>query len=271
MAHRSSVKVVDDRIARFRLLEVKLKSRLTHIEKQKLEREFGMDSGYVLDFSNRTFEEFFREVVGVEIYHSRFDYASGSKANRMRAFWKLATNEQLIRLFEGLLEGWDIYSNTPISEKTQALLQSILVNLGAVQGTTEPEQKGDSDKSLNHDASQSLLSRLLVLTSLPPQRRGYEFEKFLRELFDVYGLSARASFRLVGEQIDGSCVIHNNTYLLEAKWQSLPSGSQTYTRSRGNLEKRQVGHADYSLVAVVSPLMVYKRLEEARGQSAWMD
>ena len=38
---------------------------LTHIEKQKLERELGMGSGYVLDFSNRTFEEFFREVVGV--------------------------------------------------------------------------------------------------------------------------------------------------------------------------------------------------------------
>jgi hypothetical protein len=41
---------------------------LTHIEKQKLERELGMSSGYVLNFSNRTFEEFFREVVGVEIY-----------------------------------------------------------------------------------------------------------------------------------------------------------------------------------------------------------
>ena len=48
-------------------------SSLTHIEKQKLERELRMSGGYVLDFSNRTFEEFFREVVGVQIYESHFD------------------------------------------------------------------------------------------------------------------------------------------------------------------------------------------------------
>lgn len=54
-------------------------SSLTHIEKQKLERELGMESGYVLAFSNRTFEEFFREVVGVQIYDSRFDLGSGLK------------------------------------------------------------------------------------------------------------------------------------------------------------------------------------------------
>jgi hypothetical protein len=42
-------------------------SSLTYIEKQKLERELRMDGGYVLNFSNRTYEEFFREVVGVQI------------------------------------------------------------------------------------------------------------------------------------------------------------------------------------------------------------
>ena len=73
---------------------------LTHIEKHKLERELGMGGGYVLDFSNRTFEEFFREVVSVQIYDSRYDYGSGSKANRMRAFWRLATDNQLIQLFQ---------------------------------------------------------------------------------------------------------------------------------------------------------------------------
>jgi hypothetical protein len=40
-------------------------SSLTYIEKQKLERELRMEGGYVLNFSNRTFEEFFREVAGI--------------------------------------------------------------------------------------------------------------------------------------------------------------------------------------------------------------
>ena len=43
-------------------------------------------------------------------------------------------------------------------------------------------------------------------------------EKFLKDMFDAYGLSARASFRLVGEQIDGSFVLGDDIYLLEAKW-----------------------------------------------------
>jgi hypothetical protein len=66
-------------------------SSLTYIEKQKLERGLRMDGGYVLDFSNRAYEEFFREVVGVQIYDSRYDlyafqgtliiYAKRIKAN----------------------------------------------------------------------------------------------------------------------------------------------------------------------------------------------
>lgn len=42
-------------------------SDLTNIEKRNLERLFGMSSGYVLDFSNRTFEEFIFDSVGISI------------------------------------------------------------------------------------------------------------------------------------------------------------------------------------------------------------
>lgn len=86
-------------------------SSLTHIEKQKLERELGMSGGYVLNFSNRTFDEFFREVVGVDIYDQRFDRTSGSKAHRMRAFWDASSDAQVTTFLEGLIEAWDIYSD----------------------------------------------------------------------------------------------------------------------------------------------------------------
>lgn len=46
-----------------------------------------MEGGYVLDFSNRTFQEFFRDDVGVNIYTQKYNYSSGSKANYMRGFW----------------------------------------------------------------------------------------------------------------------------------------------------------------------------------------
>jgi hypothetical protein len=60
---------------------------LTHIEKQKLEEVLRMSGGYVLDFSDPTIAEFFRECVGVEIYSAAYDrpgIVSKSKANRMR-------------------------------------------------------------------------------------------------------------------------------------------------------------------------------------------
>ena len=212
-------------------------SSLTHIEKQKLERELGMESGYVLAFSNRTFEEFFREVVGVQIYDSRFDLGSGSKANRMRAFWQVATDEQLRLLFSGLLEGWDIYSNAPMPDSARILIQQILTKLGGVSVDSNLQQEEDAD-ALEEGISKRLISRLLEVTSLPPQKRGYEFEIFLKELFDAYGLSARASFRLTGEQIDGSFVMHNETYLLEAKWQNPLTGVADLYTFEGKLGEK---------------------------------
>lgn len=38
------------------------------------------------------------------------------------------------------------------------------------------------------------------------------------DLLDSSRLQARAPFRLVGEQIDGSFQLGNETYLVEAKW-----------------------------------------------------
>jgi hypothetical protein len=56
-----------------------------------------------------------------------------------------------------------------------------------------------------------------------PQARGFAFEKFLSELFGAFGLSPRGSFRLKGEQIDGSFTLAAETYLLEAKWRAKPA------------------------------------------------
>lgn len=81
-------------------------SDLSAIEKRKLERALGMGSGYVLNFSNRTFEEFFLDGFGVSIYDSMYDYGSGSKANRMRAFWERESNYQVGMVLELLFTEW---------------------------------------------------------------------------------------------------------------------------------------------------------------------
>ncbi len=211
---------------------------LIYLEKQKLERELGMENGYVLNFSNRTFEEFFNEVVGIQIYDSCYELETGSKANRMRAFWKIATDEQLRLLLEGLLDGWEVHSDSPIPDSAKSLIRQILDRLGGVSDVIESKQSSETESQIDKGISERLTSRLLSLTDLPPHKRGYEFERFLKDLFDAYNLSARASFRLKGEQIDGSFVMNNDTYLLEAKWQNPPIGANDLHTFEGKLGEK---------------------------------
>src|SRR5690606_36805377 len=83
-----------------------------------------------------------------------------------------------------------------------------------------------------------LQSQLAGLTILEPQPRGYAFEKFLKDLLDTYALAGRASFRLVGEQIDGSFELAGATYLLEAKWKKELADAADLRAFNGKVEDK---------------------------------
>lgn len=72
--------------------------------------------------------------------------------------------------------------------------------------------------TLGAEKAHELATLLIEITKLDPQLRGLRFEGFLNELFAGFGLAPRGSFRLVGEQIDGSFNLRGQTYLVEAKW-----------------------------------------------------
>lgn len=55
--------------------------------------------------------------------------------------------------------------------------------------------------------------------STDPQARGYSLEMLLNQLFALFDIDAKASFRIVGEQIDGAFTFEGTEYLFEAKWQ----------------------------------------------------
>ena len=69
-----------------------------------------------------------------------------------------------------------------------------------------------------------LAADLLALSALQPTPRGLGFERFLNALFRACGLEPREPFSLRGEQIDGSFVLDQDLYLLEAKWTNSPIG-----------------------------------------------
>ncbi len=58
----------------------------------RLEKALRMGDGYILNFSNKTFADFVAHSIGVNIYDEKYTNGSGSKANRLRAFWELESN-----------------------------------------------------------------------------------------------------------------------------------------------------------------------------------
>jgi hypothetical protein len=80
-------------------------SSLKNHQKHLLEELLQMKSGYVLDFSDKTFTEFFEDF-GVNIYDDKYltPGSSGSKANRLRAFWEIESDELTGHVLYTLLE-----------------------------------------------------------------------------------------------------------------------------------------------------------------------
>jgi hypothetical protein len=80
-------------------------------EKAKLESFLEMKTGYVCDFTNRTFEEFVLEHTGVEIYSQKY---SGSKASRLRSLWATESNYIVAKLLTEMIEYWKLQKATPL-------------------------------------------------------------------------------------------------------------------------------------------------------------
>lgn len=51
-----------------------------------------------------------------------------------------------------------------------------------------------------------------------PQRKGYLLESIMQELFLLFDLDPKASFKIFGEQIDGAFSFEQTDYIFECKW-----------------------------------------------------
>jgi len=88
-------------------------SSLKTLDKEPFEQLFGMGSGYVLDFSNRTFASFFRDTVGIDVYTPRYEIHGDSKAKRLRAFWELESDAIVGLVLAELVQYWSYKNPQP--------------------------------------------------------------------------------------------------------------------------------------------------------------
>jgi hypothetical protein len=203
---------------------------------------FRMGGGYVLDFTNRTFGAFFREEIGVDIDASPYHAEGTSKASRLRYFLKNCDQNTAIKVLEALWEYRETDRRRQGAEETypnaQAELTALIERLGGKRPKPEAVANTQPDPKIELTVAHELRDKLLNVSRLDPQRRGYAYEAFLRDLFGANGLAPRAAFRLTGEQIDGSFELSGDTYLLEAKWEGRPIGVAELHSFHGKLEEK---------------------------------
>ena len=111
------------------------------------------------------------------------------------------------------------------------------------QKKVEERRRETHERLLRNTAVRSRLEKLNqeympLLTDPDHRQRGYRLEKILRELFDIFDLDPRASFKIVGEQIDGAFTFEGTDYLFEAKWQQEPVAAAELDSLAGKLSRK---------------------------------
>jgi len=217
--------------------------KIRAIDMRLIDDLFEMGGGYVLNFSNKTFAEFFSEELGINIDDPRYDVEGTSKAKRLRYFLNNCDPQVRIQTLLALWEYREADRRRNSTEETikdaEEEFYALIERLGGKR-PSEKIQASSQQATARMDPSLSckLKTKLIEVSHLDPQARGYAYEKFLKDLFDANGLSARASFRLVGEQIDGSFDLSAETYLLEAKWTSSQTGASDLRSFNGKVEDK---------------------------------
>lgn len=201
---------------------------------------FEMGGGYVLDFSDRTMALFFAEELNVDIDDPIYEEQGTSKAKRLRCYLNKVDLATAVKTLKAL---WDYREATRRDRRREEWVENaegrFLSLLNRMQGKPDNTFRGQPPKpAFDRPKILALKQRLLALSNMEPQARGYAFEGWLRDLFNFYGLQAREPFRIRGEQIDGSFLLQGETYLVEAKWQSAQTGAADLHVFHGKLEQK---------------------------------
>lgn len=115
---------------------------IPRIERDALERTLAMESGYVLDFGDKTFDEFFFDALKIDTSAQShlFNGRGTSKAKRLRSFIEIAQPHLVAKILrelweyrEGKVPGYS-YGIPVVDETTQRLYFSVI---GRFEGSAD--------------------------------------------------------------------------------------------------------------------------------------
>lgn len=136
-------------------------SSLTSAEKRYLERILDMSGGFVLDFSDATFADFFRQYA-IDIHSRRYQSSGTSKAKKLRAFWQHESDELVGRVISDMLDTYEANCDVSVGERETRLLAKSREIVGRLSGKVVDVNSATGDGFLNREFEIPNIQRLPV-------------------------------------------------------------------------------------------------------------
>lgn len=120
-------------------------SSLNDVEKRYFEKLLGMQSGYVLDYSDPTFGEFFNRHK-INIHSPKYQTYGTSKAKKMRAFWEQEPDALVGKVMKEMLDAYEADCDLNNRDAETSILEKvrgIVARLSGVPVPSKPVQTVD--------------------------------------------------------------------------------------------------------------------------------
>ncbi|MHA6876814.1 hypothetical protein [Ralstonia pseudosolanacearum] len=120
-------------------------STLTEVDKRYLEKILGMEGGYLLDYNDMTFGQFFNRH-RVDIHGTKYQTYGTSKAKKMRAFWENEPDALVGKVLSEMLDVYEANCKLNNKEIDAAVLQESRKSTARLLGKPQsapPSNTGD--------------------------------------------------------------------------------------------------------------------------------
>lgn len=173
-------------------------SSITEVEKRYCENILNMKDGYVLDYTDATFREFFRRH-GIDIHGSTYQTYGTSKAKKMRAFWDRDPDKSVAAVLTEMLDSYEANCTIKGSGVNQGILTKCREAAHRLSGNTITAEATSSTNFLDIEFDLPSVGKLPV----EPQVAAI-IEARLREAQTALGAGAHLSaIFLCGSVLEG--------------------------------------------------------------------
>lgn len=143
-------------------------SNLTDTEKRYFENLLEMGGGYVLDFSDKTYGEFFRQF-NINIHGAKYQDYGTSKAKKLRSFWEIEDDKLVGKILDELLNSYEASCLLREEKTKDTLLQKCREITQKLVGKSSSKAPTESpNEFLNAEFSIPDIDKLPIKSTLVP-------------------------------------------------------------------------------------------------------